>query len=441
MTKGLASPVPEPISKNLPLELFERLAMRSPHGYIINDCSRVGNPIIFVNDAFKRITGYESEDVLERSNRLLLLEDTDQEPLETLRQAITRGEQCTVTLRNYRKNGSLFYNELTMVDTCKDSAGNETHRLWCIRDVTESVKKQTESAFKIIEMEERFSAYLENSNEAIWQLDFEPPISIDIPEITQVEQVFERGVFTEANDVAAKIYGYSKGEEIIGRFLSDFMVRANADNARHLTDLVQNRFTIDNLISFEQRSDDSTLVILNNIRPTVKEGKVHSVWGTSIEISELFKAQENLKASEEQLEAQKLALREKNIALKVLLNQVEEEKRELTERVLANVEHVLIPSVKRIKLNRGEDVFIDQHMIALKNLTSSFGRKITGNMVKLSPREMEVCSLVRNGMVNKEIADMLSIAVHTVEKHRRVVRKKLGIANKGINLHSYLNSL
>lgn len=63
----------------------------------------------------------------------------------------------------------------------------------------------------IAEKEERFSAYMENTNEAIWRIDFEPPISLDAPESRQVQGVFDNGVFTEANDMAARIYGYTKG--------------------------------------------------------------------------------------------------------------------------------------------------------------------------------------------------------------------------------------
>ncbi len=70
-----------------------------------------------------------------------------------------------------------------------------------------------------------------------------------------------------------------------------------------------------------------------------------------------------------------------------------------------------------------------------------YGENINKIRVKLTPREMEVCNLVKNGHSNKDIAGLLSIAQHTVEKHRRMARKKLGLTNQQINLHSYLNSL
>ena len=79
--------------------------------------------------------------------------------------------------------------------------------------------------------------------------------------------------------------------------------------------------------------------------------------------------------------------------------------------------------------------------MVILNLTSSFGLKVAENRMKLTPREIEVCNLVENGLTNKEISQFLCIALHTVEKHRRMSRKKLGVANKGINLRTNLNSL
>ena len=108
---------------------------------------------------------------------------------------------------------------------------------------------------------------------------------------------------------------------------------------------------------------------------------------------------------------------------------------------MANIEKVVLPSFEKVCLNKGKNVYFEQHHKALENIASSFGQKVTDLRVKLSPREIEVCNLVKNGLSNKEIARLLDIALHTVEKHRRMSRKKLGLTHKGINLHTYLNSL
>jgi len=182
-------------------------------------------------------------------------------------------------------------------------------------------------------------------------------------------------------------------------------------------------------------------MIVNNIIPSIKDGKARHIWGASLELSELFEAQQDLERSRGELALQKKALEEKNAALKELIAHIELDKKELKDRIVANVEQVIIPSLEKIRLNKKADTHIEQLRKALEDLTSSFGRKVADSRVKLTSREIEVCNMVKNGLNSKEIASLLNIALHTVEKHRRMARNKLDLANKGINLRTYLNSL
>lgn len=77
----------------------------------------------------------------------------------------------------------------------------------------------------------------------------------------------------------------------------------------------------------------------------------------------------------------------------------------------------------------------------INNLASSYGIEITKTHHNLSPKEIEICNLVKGGMASKEIADLLKISFRTVEKHHRNIRHKLGIVNKQINLSSFLREL
>ncbi|WP_162823802.1 PAS domain-containing protein [Lysobacter sp. TY2-98] len=72
------------------------------------------HPIIFANPAFEQLTGYGATDILGQDCRFLQREDRDQASVAELRRAITRGESCLVVLRNYRKDGSMFWNELSL---------------------------------------------------------------------------------------------------------------------------------------------------------------------------------------------------------------------------------------------------------------------------------------------------------------------------------------
>jgi PAS domain S-box-containing protein len=424
----------------LPPEALKQAFAAIPYGFVVTDCQQKDNPIIFVNQAFEEITGYKAEDVLGKNCRVLLGKDSQQAPLEQVRGAIRRGRQCTVVLRNYRKDGTLFHNELSVTPTRIRSRG-VTHLFWLQRNVTAQIEREEKMSTLIAEKEERFSAYVENASEAIWCIDFEPPIPLDAPVSRQVQMIFDYGIFSEANDAVARTYGLSRGKEVIDRPLREFMEQSDPKNVEKIVEFVQKEFRMNNLVTYEKASDGTTSIIVNNITPSIKDGKVRHMWGASLELSELFEAQQELKRSKTELTAQKRALEEKNAALKELIAHIELDKKDLKDRIMANVEQVIIPSLEKIRLNNGGEVYIGQTRKSLEDLTSSFGRKVADIRLKLTPREIEVCNMVKNGLTSKEIASLLNIALHTVEKHRRMARNKLDLANKGINLHTYLNSL
>ena len=92
--------------------LLDRAVTASSNGIVITDPSLPDNPIVYVNPAFVATTGYSTEVALGRNCRFLQGADRDQPALEELRAAIREGRECRVVLRNYRSDGSLFWNEL-----------------------------------------------------------------------------------------------------------------------------------------------------------------------------------------------------------------------------------------------------------------------------------------------------------------------------------------
>jgi PAS domain S-box-containing protein len=306
-----------------------------------------------------------------------------------------------------------------------------------------SIQTETEKklARLVTEQEQRFEAYMKNCREAVWRIDFKPPLSMQTPESQQVRDVFNNSIIGEANDAMARMYGYAKGQEVVGRALKEFMRPSDQKNVESMTTFVRKQWRMNDIVTYEKRADGSTGVFLNNIVPTIRNGMLLRIWGSSIDITSLFKTQERLQRSMAELAEQKEALKEKNIALRELIAQIELEKKDLKDRILANLEQIVLPSLEKIRLNKGKEEYVDQHLKALEDLTSSFGRTLANSQMKLTPREVEVCNLVKNGLSNKEIARLLSITLHTVEKHRRTARKKLGLANKRINLRTYLSSL
>lgn len=421
-------------------DLIEKAIMESPYGYVIESFQEDGRSIVFVNRAFEKMTGYRANECLGLSCSFLVRGDNKQESLMKIRDAINTKKQCTQVVRNYRKDGSLFYNELSVYPV-QDQQGEVSQLIWTQNDVTSYIEKERHLSRQRSETDLRYSTYIQHSNEALWRLDFHPPIPLEIPESEQVKAVFERGKYYEANDVAAKILGHKLGSDLIGKRLKDYVPDSNPENVNMVTKLVRSKFHMKSAINYEKNRDGKHIVTLNNITPAVDEGTISHLWGASLDVTELFNTKAALEESKIELVNKNKSLEEKHLALKELIAYIELEKKEFIDRVVFNITEVALPSLEKIRLNKGRDYFVDQHRENLENLTSSYGQKINSIRAKLTPREMEICGLVKNGHSNKEIAKLLGIALHTVEKHRRMARKKLGINHKKVNLHSYLNSL
>ena len=111
------------------------------NGIIITDAQQQDIPIIYCNDAFERITGYTKDEVLGRNCRFLQNDDRDQKEISIIKNAIIKGEACNVVLRNYKKDGDLFWNELT-ITPIHNEAKELTHFIGVQTDVTHKIKEE-----------------------------------------------------------------------------------------------------------------------------------------------------------------------------------------------------------------------------------------------------------------------------------------------------------
>jgi PAS domain S-box-containing protein len=108
------------------------------NGILITDALKPGNPVIYNNPAFEKLTGYSKEEILNKNCRILQSKDREQEELKKLRKAIKNGDSCLVTLRNYKKDGTLFWNDL-FITPITNKKGIVTNFIGIQNDVTERV--------------------------------------------------------------------------------------------------------------------------------------------------------------------------------------------------------------------------------------------------------------------------------------------------------------
>jgi len=113
------------------------------NGITLSDPDQPDNPIVYANAAFELITGYDREEIIGRNCRFLQGEDRDQPEIERIREALREHQAVTVTLRNYRKDGSLFYNRFS-IRPLYDREGRIIYYLGVQYDVTEQVRAEEE---------------------------------------------------------------------------------------------------------------------------------------------------------------------------------------------------------------------------------------------------------------------------------------------------------
>lgn len=156
------------------------------------------------------------------------------------------------------------------------------------------------------------------------------------------------------------------------------------------------------------------------------------------EITARARVERALMRSQVQLQRQKRFLEHKNIALSEMLKQIEWEKAKVETNVARNTREILIPLIDKMRLGGASEKYIELLKDNLKKLTTPFGHPAAYENSKLTPREIEIATMLRGGLTNKDISHLLHITLRSAEWHRYNIRNKLGLKGKKRNLRTVL---
>jgi PAS domain S-box-containing protein len=162
------------------------------------------------------------------------------------------------------------------------------------------------------------------------------------------------------------------------------------------------------------------------------------------DITKRKQAEEALKKKEAALRLKAERLEEVNTTLRVLLKERQKDKVDLEEKVLSNIKDLVLPYIERIKktsLDNLQKSCIKILESNLEEIVSPFARKLSSRLLGLTPTEIRVADLVKEGKTTKEIAEFMNLSHRTVESHRENIRDKLGIKKSKTNLRTYLLSM
>jgi PAS domain S-box-containing protein len=249
-------------------------------------------------------------------------------------------------------------------------------------------------------------------------------------------------VIVDCNQATLKNLGYANKEELVGKKALETIAPKDHKRAiRNLTICIE-KGSIYN-IEYEIVRKDGKTFPANLSASVIRDasGKITGFVSIAQNITDRKQAEQALKESEAKLREQKLALEQKNIALREIIAQIEIEKRKLKEDIAVNASTILSPLLENLKKDRSTEKYIDLLRHHIDDLTSSLSGKFVDIGAKLTAREVEICNMIKGGLSNNDISQLLGISVQTVEGHRKNIRKKLGLIRRGVNLTAYLRGL
>lgn len=174
-----------------------------------------------------------------------------------------------------------------------------------------------------------------------------------------------------------------------------------------------------------------------------ESGKVLGAIEIVRDITEQKRLLHELEVRQQQLQHKSKVLEEANVALKVLLERREQDKSDLQDDVIVNVQKLVLPYIGRLrktKLIPEQSAFLDVLEANLNAIISPFVRNATARHRNLTSRELEVANLIKQGRKTKQIAELLNLSPRSIDFHRANLRKKIGVQSTRANLYSALRS-
>ena len=176
-------------------------------------------------------------------------------------------------------------------------------------------------------------------------------------------------------------------------------------------------------------------------KPTYKdlEKKVRKL---QKEVIERKRTEEALRRRQDAFKAKAIELKEVNTGLRILLEARNKDKSELGEKMLSNVKELVAPYIdklKRSRLDTKQMTYLKILQCNLNNVVSPFVHRLSSKYSVLTPTEIQVAQLVREGKTTREIGELLNSSKRTIESHRQNIRVKLGLKDTKANLRSHLS--
>ncbi len=384
-----------------------------------------------VNDTFLQTLGYSKEEIIGKSNLELNLFTNKGEQNKVSKMLSKYGQIREIEMQVRTKQGGIRYG-LFSGDIIENQGIK--YALTVMVDITE--RRQAEATLR--ESEEKYQTLFRNMVQgAFYQKADGTLIDCNNAVLDQFGITRDQLMGKTSMDPNWKVI-YEDGSECPGDEYPSIMALRSGEPVW------------DEILGVFNIKRKKYLWLNINAIPQFKAGQTapYQVFVTLHDISNRKKLEKELKNTNQRLEdkvnERTAELEEMNAALKVLLKKNEKDMIEIEEKIISNYDSLILPFVRKLKETlpeKKQESLVDIIEFNLKKVTSAFSKKLNEPMKHLTPAEIQIASMIKQGLTNKEIANVLDNSVRTVTNHRENIRQKLNLKNTKINLRSFLSTL
>jgi PAS domain S-box-containing protein len=248
------------------------------------------------------------------------------------------------------------------------------------------------------------------------------------------------GRFIDVNERFEKVCGYNYSD-VVGKTSLELGLWKNPGERSRLESAIRR--------DGKARDFEAEFVMADgDVRQCLVSAEVLEIDGepcmvaTVRDVTDVRRAEEALRWYDERLQNERQSVLEKEAALKQILSHMEEKKSAYRSEVTSHVINLMEPVISILRGGQGrpDHKDVDRLEQYLKKIVNEDVDEFRDCFSKLTVRELDICAAIKQGLSSKEIADQFGLSVNTVHKHRQVIRRKLCLNNKGVNLAAFLRS-
>lgn len=312
------------------------------------------------------------------------------------------------------------------------------HGIVDIRDENEKPLRAIGTHVDISKLK-RMEADLHRSEEKFWFLIENIPFAMALIKTDQcVEYV---------NSKFKELFGYTRVNfPHLNKWFQKLLISSKIDGDPAAADPFQGRMP--NLHTSQAPGTTMNISTRNKEEKTIELKKVLLKSGRMLLIfldkTEQNEIEKRLTSKEEELNQKLAEINEMDAAMRILLKSKEKDKAEIEENIMYNMKNLVVPYIEKLEnshLDAQQRFNLKMLKQDIQRVISPFSRCLSLNQINLTPTEIQVANLIKEGKITKEISSAMHISASAVEFHRYNIRKKLNLVNRKVNLRTYLQSL